>query len=157
VLLVERDRVGGAGIHAGALSSKTLWHLSNDYAIAARTDRGYAARQLEVSYQAVMDTVRNAVTECRRSLELQLEYFARPSEHGGQLWFRRGTARFHDPNTVEVTESDGSATLYAADRFLIATGSRPRLPAGIDVDETHVVTSDHIETLDHFPESMVIV
>ena len=28
VALVERDRTGGAGIHAGALSSKTMWHLS---------------------------------------------------------------------------------------------------------------------------------
>lgn len=42
VLLVERDRIGGAGIHAGALSSKTMWHLSNDYALACRTDRGFA-------------------------------------------------------------------------------------------------------------------
>ncbi len=48
VLLVEKDRVGGAGIHCGALSSKTLWHLSNDYATAARTDRGYRATGLEV-------------------------------------------------------------------------------------------------------------
>ena len=39
VLLVERDRIGGAGIHAGALSSKTMWHLSNDYANACRTGR----------------------------------------------------------------------------------------------------------------------
>ena len=29
VLLVERGRVGGSGIHAGALSSKTMWHLSS--------------------------------------------------------------------------------------------------------------------------------
>ncbi|RYE88213.1 MAG: FAD-dependent oxidoreductase, partial [Myxococcales bacterium] len=54
VALVERDRVGGAGIHAGALSSKTMWHLSNDYAMACRSDRGYQARDVELSYGAVV-------------------------------------------------------------------------------------------------------
>ena len=29
VCLIERDRVGGAGVYNGALSSKTLWELSN--------------------------------------------------------------------------------------------------------------------------------
>ena len=46
VLLVEKGRLGGAGLHAGALSSKTMWHLSNDFALAARTDRGFVAEGL---------------------------------------------------------------------------------------------------------------
>src|ERR1043165_482765 len=71
VLLVERGRVGGAGIHEGALSSKTLWHLANDYAMATRVDRGYRARDVDVSYPDVMATVRRAVDECRGHLERQ--------------------------------------------------------------------------------------
>ena len=39
VALVERGRVGGAGIHSGALSSKTMWHLSNDVFRALRTEK----------------------------------------------------------------------------------------------------------------------
>ena len=31
VLLVERDRIGGAGIYDGALSSKTFWEISKEY------------------------------------------------------------------------------------------------------------------------------
>jgi dihydrolipoamide dehydrogenase len=30
VLLIEKDKVGGAGIHHGALSSKTWWELSRE-------------------------------------------------------------------------------------------------------------------------------
>jgi len=42
-----------------ALSSKTMWHLSNDYAVAARTDRGYRAPGgLDVSYPNVIESVR---------------------------------------------------------------------------------------------------
>ena len=32
VILIEKDRVGGAGIYNGALSSKTLWELSEKVA-----------------------------------------------------------------------------------------------------------------------------
>src|SRR5205085_8499114 len=41
--------------------------------------------------------------------------------------------------------------------FLLSTGSRPRIPDGITVCGKTVVTSDHIESWERFPESMVIV
>ena len=31
VLLIEKDKVGGAGIYDGALSSKTMWEFSSKY------------------------------------------------------------------------------------------------------------------------------
>ena len=43
VCLIERGSLGGAGIHNGALTSKTLWELSRDYSKALRRDRGFAA------------------------------------------------------------------------------------------------------------------
>ncbi|HQY63411.1 MAG TPA: FAD-dependent oxidoreductase, partial [Polyangiaceae bacterium] len=85
VLLVEKGRVGGAGLHAGALSSKTMWHLSNDYAGACRTDRGYRARDVEVSYRAVMGSVRAAVREREELLTRQLAGLATPDARGGEI------------------------------------------------------------------------
>ncbi|MBX3199744.1 MAG: NAD(P)/FAD-dependent oxidoreductase [Labilithrix sp.] len=158
VLLVERDRTGGAGIHAGALSSKTMWHLSNDYAIARLTDRGYRAPGgIEVSYASVMESVRTAVAERRSILDRQLEALSKPSARGGVVTLVRGEARFVSPTSVEVTKHDGTRETVEAKNFLVATGSRPRVPAGIVVDGDAVVTSDHIESWSSFPESMVIV
>ena len=31
VLLIEKDKLGGAGIYDGALSSKTFWEISKEY------------------------------------------------------------------------------------------------------------------------------
>ncbi len=157
VLLVERARVGGAGLHAGALSSKTMWHLSNDYAGACRTDRGYRARELEVSYRAVMESMRTAVREREELLKRQILGLAAPSANGGVVEFRQGTARFVSPHAVSVVDAAGAATRYEADNFVIATGSRPRVPEGIEVDGERVVTSDQVEDFPDFPESMVIV
>lgn len=157
VLLVERERVGGVGIHSGALSSKTMWHLSNDYSVACLTDRGYRATSgIDVSYPSVIESVRMAVSERRALLERQLEGLAR-SGNGGVVTLLRGQARFVDAHTVEVKKADGTSEKIEAKNFLVATGSRPRVPDGIPVDGDVVVTSDHIESWTKFPESMVIV
>ena len=158
VLLVERDRVGGSGIHSGALSSKTMWHLSNDYSIARQTDRGYRAPGgVEASYSSVIECVRLAVAERRALLDRQLEGLSKPSSKGGVVTLVRGDARLSSSHTIEVKKNDGTWETFAAKNFLVATGSRPRVPDGMPVDGDVVVTSDHIESWSHFPESMVIV
>lgn len=158
VVLVERDRVGGAGIHSGALSSKTMWHLSNDYAIAKRKDRGYRAPGgLDVSYASVIESVRMAVGERRSLLDRQLAGLSKPSPCGGTVSLVRGEARFVSPTAVEVRRGDGTIEKIEAKNFLVATGSRPRVPDGIPVDGDVVVTSDHIESWSRFPESLVVV
>ncbi len=157
VLVIEKGKIGGAGIHAGALSSKTMWHLSNDYANACRTDRGYHARDIEVSYRAVMDTVRSAVREREVTLTRQLTGLSETAPNGGSVHLRRGTAKLVGPHTVSVLETSGTTVTYEADNFVIATGSKPRVPDGIVVDGERIVTSDQIEDFPDFPESMVIV
>lgn len=157
VLLIEKGRLGGAGLHAGALSSKTMWHLSNDFAGACRTDRGYRARDVEVSYGAVMASVRAAVGEREELLTRQLAGLTTPSASGGVVDLRRGTAKLVSPHEVVVTAADGQTTRYEATNFVIATGSRPRVPEGIVVDGERIVTSDQIEEFRDFPESMVVV
>lgn len=158
VVLIERDRVGGAGVHSGALSSKTMWHLSNDYAIAKMKDRGYhAPGGLEVSYASVIKSVRTAATERRELLDRQLEALSKPSSRGGVVSLVRGKGKFISPHAVVVAKNDGTIERIEATNFLIATGSRPRVPDGIPVDGETVVTSDHIEAWSRFPESLVIV
>lgn len=159
VVLVERASVGGAGVRAGALSSKTMWHLSNDYALATRGDRGFRAPGgIEVSYPRVIESVRAAVTERQGLLDRQLERLMLGGGDGrGVVSLMRGNARFVAPHEVEVTRADGTVEIVRADHFVIATGSVPRVPEGIDVDGAIVVTSDHIEDFPEFPESMVVV
>lgn len=157
VALVEAGRVGGAGIHAGALSSKTMWHLSNDFSIARRTDRGYAAKEVEVSYPNVCASIHNAVAERRGTLEKQLDRLKVPSKTGGVVELVRGTARFVSSHAVEVVREGAPPVVFEAKNFLVATGSKPRIPDNIPVDGDRIVTSDQIESFGKFPESMVIV
>jgi dihydrolipoamide dehydrogenase len=153
VCLIERSRLGGTGIRNGALSSKTLWHLSNDYARATRSDRGYRLSGLELDYNEVMRCVEEAVSEREGFFEVQAAQLS-------GITLCRGTATFTSPFSVKVTAAESSvepSRIIEAKNFLIATGSTPRIPGGVEVDGTWVMTSDHIERMGHFPESLVVV
>lgn len=157
VALVESGKVGGAGVHHGALSSKTLWHLSNDYLRSRRSDRGYLPCTGEVAFDKVMRCVRDATIERSSIFEYQLDALIRPNEDGGVVELHRSHAVFTSPHTLELTRSDGSKYELAADHFLIATGSRPRALPGVEIDGRRIVTSDEIEDLPDFPRSMVVI
>lgn len=152
VLLVERDRLGGAGIHHGALSSKTLWEMSKDYATARRTDRGYRARDLELSYPQVIAAVRAAEDERELVLRRQIHAFS-----GRGLDLRRGVGRLTGPHTLQITNRDGQVDTIESAHFVIATGSRPRQLPGVFADGVHVITSDHVEELTDFPQELVVL
>ena len=55
VCIIERKCLGGAGLHNGALSSKTLWELSRDYRNAIRQDRGYKTGEYRKVFAGLED------------------------------------------------------------------------------------------------------
>jgi dihydrolipoamide dehydrogenase len=157
VALVESNKIGGAGVHRGALSSKTLWHLSNDYVRSRRNDRGYLPCSGEVVFDDVMRCVRDATGERAGIFEYQLDALATPRADGAVVDLHRARAEFVDAHTLELTREDGSKYALAANHFLIATGSKPRPLAGVEIDGRRIVSSDEIEELHDFPRSMVVV
>jgi dihydrolipoamide dehydrogenase len=161
VCLVERGRLGGTGVHNGALSSKTLWELSCDYRCARRRDRGYVASDLQVHFDAVMQVVEEATGSKVEQMQRQLRALApSPSEREGQgsIALVEGSARFVDPHVVEVSGvGTGESRRIHADAFIVATGSHPRSLPDIEVDGQRIITSDHIGRLPRFPRSLVVL
>lgn len=159
VCLVERGRLGGAGVYNGALSSKTLWELSCDYRGARRRDRGYVATDLQVHFDAVMQVVEEATGAKEQQIQRQLRALAQPGLDGpGSITHVRGMARFLDPHTIEVEGSDtGDTRKISADHFIVATGSHPRNLPDVEIDGRRIITSDHIGRLERFPRSLVVL
>lgn len=164
VCLVERGRLGGAGVHNGALSSKTLWELSCDYRCALRRDRGYVASDLQVHFDAVMQVVEEATGAKVAQMQRQLAALAPRDdqplrrESPGTITLVEGSARFVDAHTLEIAGAGtGESRRIHADAFIVATGSRPRSLPDIEVDGRRIITSDHIGRLPRFPRSLVVL
>lgn len=149
VLLVEKTRIGGAGIYNGVLTSKTLW----DQALKAASIRELIPNY-EVSFNDVSKVVNEAVFERKTQMTVHLQLLQNLKNR--LFFYEKGTAMLIDKNTIVITKDDTSKTV-TADFILLATGSRPRIPFNIAVDEKIIVTSDGIMNFNMFPESIVVL
>jgi dihydrolipoamide dehydrogenase len=154
-LLVEKDKIGGAGVTNGALSSKTWWELSRETASFRKNLHRFNLEEPTINYKEIQDEVRRAVDERKSMLNEHMD-FLRNLNHGISLDFKKGTAKLLSKNEIEI-ESNGVKEIVWADYIVLATGSRPRLLPELPIDEKIVMTSDGIESMEDFPDSMVIV
>ncbi len=151
VLLIEKHRVGGAGVYDGVLTSKTMWEHSMRVSTIREAVPGF-----QTDYRDVRRVVDEAVAERKEQMEEHLRLLATAVEKD-IFHFAHGTARFLDAHTVEITHADGTKRVVTADYILVATGSRPRYIPNIPIDEQTIVTSDGIRNFTDFPESMVVL
>ena len=154
-LLIERNKVGGAGVTNGALSSKTWWELSREAAAFRRNLKRFNIDAPSVNYSEIQREVRHAVQERKSMLEEHVTALSN-SNYARLLEFKYGSAKLLSQHEIEITGKDFKETVIT-DYVILATGSRPRYLADLPIDEQIVMTSEGIENMTDFPESMVIV
>lgn len=154
-LLVEKNRVGGAGVTNGALSSKTWWEISREVSAFRKGLKRYNIPAPPVSFREIQDEVRKVIQGRKSMLEDHMADLHN-SPYNGLLEYKTGEARILTPNEIEIT-SGAQKEIVWADNIILATGSRPRYLPELPIDEKIVMTSEGIEDMEDFPESMVIV
>lgn len=152
VLLIEKSKVGGAGVCNGALSSKTWWELSREAAGFRKNLKRYNIQAPSVAYREIQGEVRKAVEERMTMLSEHMELLKKAK----LLSFKTGTAKLLSQHEVEISNGY-EKEVVGTDYIILATGSRPRFLPEIPIDEKIIMTSDGIENMEDFPESMVIV
>jgi NAD(P) transhydrogenase len=68
-----------------------------------------------------------------------------------------GHARFSDPTHIEVTDARGARHEVEAARTVIASGTTPARPPGVEFDEQTILDSDGILNLAAIPSTLVVV
>lgn len=157
VALVERDQVGGAGIYDGALSSKTLWELSEKVSSVNESivQTGNSQRY-DITWEQVYKTMNEAIFD--RKFQYTCHIKLLQEETLSKLFsFHRGTGKLLSKNEVEINRDNGKQKVVHADYIIIATGSKPRKLPSIPVDEHVIMTSDGIHHLKDYPKSLVIL
>lgn len=151
--LVEQERIGGTGIYNGALTSKTLWELSQRVASANEVTRTRGREPFRLSWEEISKTLNEAVFERKYLYACHMQLLGNDSDRFRHL---RGSGRFVDAHTVAV-DRGGETTMIQADHIVIATGSRPRKLPNIVTDEKRIFSSDGIFAIDDLPKSIVII
>lgn len=151
VLLVEKKRIGGAGVYDGVLTSKTLWEYSMKVSTIRESIPGY-----EVDFDEVVKVQRDAIFERKTQMTVHLQLLENATE-SKLFHYEKGYGKIISKNEVEITKENGEVKVVWAENILICTGSRPRYLPTIPIDEKIIVTSDGVKNFTEFPKSMVIL
>ena len=149
--VVERETlVGGSCLLSGTIPSKAL----REQALRYRRMQGSASSlAVELRGDAPLSALLNGVDAV---IEAQDKYLnAQLNRNGVELI--RGKGVFLGAHRIEVQHLDGSRRVLQAPKVVLATGSRPRHVAAIEVDHEHIVDSDSILSLPYIPRSMLVL
>jgi len=152
VLLVDRDPTpGGECVHRGTIPSKTLRESALYLAGLKQRAAGIATAELGAStkVESLMKRVKHVQHAHEQFMRGQIE---RPG-----VEFVRGRARFTSAHELELAQPGGKKRLVTSDFFVIATGSRPRQPAEMQIDHEQILDSDSILSLIYLPQSLTVL
>ena len=155
VCLIEKERVGGAGVYNGALSSKTLWEISNRVSHINSTLVSGGRSPYEVSWQDVRRQLDEAIFERKFQYSCHIKLLQTETMNK-LLHYERGTGSLVSEHEVKITH-EGTEKIIRGEYIVLASGSRPRSLPNINVDEEFILTSNGIEQLEDYPKSLVIV
>lgn len=155
VCLIEKDKVGGAGVYDGALASKTLWELSEKVRSVNETIVSVGRKKFEISYEEVMKTMNEAIFDRKFQYTCHIKLLQTETTTC-RFTYERGLATMISKNEILIIHEDEEKVIWA-DNIIIATGSRPRKLPNIPCDEKIIMTSDGIHHMSDYPKSLVIV
>ncbi|UPQ87841.1 Si-specific NAD(P)(+) transhydrogenase [Vibrio sinaloensis] len=150
VAIVEKESsVGGGCTHWGTIPSKALRHAVSRI-IEFNNNPLFCHNNTSI-HSTFSNILGHAKSVIDKQTRLRQGFYDR-----NQCSLIFGTARFIDKYTIAVMQSDGTEETYSADRFVIATGSRPYQPADVDFLHERIYDSDSILNLKHDPRHIII-
>ncbi|MCV7178851.1 Si-specific NAD(P)(+) transhydrogenase [Mycolicibacterium sphagni] len=153
VAVIERgEMLGGVCVQTGTIPSKTLRE-----AVLYLT--GMSQRELYGASYRVKDKITPAdlLARTKHVISREVDVVRNQLMRNGVVLYV-GHGRFVDEHTIEVEDPTRAEHVSVCGRHVvIATGTKPARPAGIEFDENRVLDSDGILDLKTIPTSMVVV
>jgi NAD(P) transhydrogenase len=151
VAVVEKRLVvGGVCVGTGTIPSKTFRG-----AVLSFVEHHHVARRNQTQPILARPTADQLLSRVEQVVRREVEVVE------NQLWRNDievllGEASFTDPHTLMVVSEAGARKLTAA-AILIAVGTMPTPPPGVEVDGEVVLSSDNLLQLKRLPRMMVVV
>lgn len=142
--------VGGVCIHTGTIPSKTFREAVL-YLTGLRLRGIYGA-----SYSLKDEiTMEDLLFRCHHVIRREIDIIGHQMKRNG-VTILSGEAAFRSPHELVVRSSQGEQ-LVQAERIIIAVGTVPAQPQGVEVNGRTIITSDMILELQTLPRAMTVV
>jgi dihydrolipoamide dehydrogenase len=153
--IVEGDVMGGTCVNRGCVPSKALLAAAGRVRDMKNADHlkhlGITVDNVSFDRQGIADHAEDLVQTIRGNLTRSME--------GVGVDILTGNAGFVDNHTISYGGAPGTITggKKTAKHIIIATGSKPFVPPGIEIDNKTVFTSDAGLKLDWLPPWVAII
>jgi len=145
IAVVEADRFGGTCLNRGCIPSKMLVYTADVAQVVRQAGRfGIGAEWAGADWAAIRDRVFGRIDP------LPGRAVAHRRADGTDVFL--GEACFLAPKVLRVGDDE-----IRADRFVLAAGSRPRVPPVPGLAGIPYLTSDTVMRLDTLPKSMAVL
>ena len=150
VACVEKEAtLGGTCLNVGCIPSKALLRSSELFAEAAH---GFADHGIKADVSLDLKTLMGRKDKIVGDLTAGIAYLFKKNK----VTHISGAGRITAPGSVVVAGAKSEQTLTAG-RILIATGSQVTPLAGVEIDETRIVSSTGALALKKVPKRLVVV
>jgi dihydrolipoamide dehydrogenase len=150
--IIERYSVlGGTCLNVGCIPSKALLDSSEHYHNAHSTFKthGIDLKDLKVNMPQMLKRKNDVVLDNNKGVEFLMK------KNKIDVYFGHGS--FVTKNRIKVTAPSGNAEEIETSRVIIATGSKPIVPANFNYDKKRVITSTEALNIEKVPASMVVI
>ncbi|WP_329003181.1 mycothione reductase [Kribbella sp. NBC_00709] len=154
VAIVERGTFGGTCLNVGCIPTKMFVHAADLAATPSESSRyGVDEQLLDVRWTDVRDRIFGRIDP----IAAGGSEYRHHNPDNSNVTVYDGTGRFTGFKELTVDNKDGSTSVFSADRFVLATGSRPVVPPIPGLEETGFHTSNTVMRLDELPRRLAII
>ena len=151
VAIIERQRIRRRRVRRHGHHPLEDLPRSGPAHLLAPGARGQDAPDRERGRPSMTQLVGHVARVIEREIDMVHDVMAR-----NDVRLVHGRAAFEDPHTLRV-ETPTGARRMTADNILVAVGTRPSRPPGVEVDGKTITTSDSVLNLEQLPRTMVVV
>ncbi len=150
--IIERyPTLGGTCLNVGCIPSKALLDSSEHYHAAKEkfNTHGIELENLRVNMPQMIRRKNEVVHDNNKGVEFLMK------KNGIDVYHGHGS--FIGPKKIKITTREGIAQEIETDRAIIATGSKPIVPADFNYDKKRVITSTEALQIEQVPGSMLVI
>ncbi|MGQ8869869.1 dihydrolipoyl dehydrogenase [Myroides sp. TSA_177.3] len=150
--IVEKyEGLGGTCTHVGCIPTKALLDSTHHYADAQHKFKSYGIeiQDIQLNFNQIFQRKDEVILKNTQGLDFLMQK--------NKITRLHGTASFQNNTTITVTSPKGERIQVEADRFIIATGSKPATLPGITLDKKRIISSTEALSLTQKPNSIIIV
>lgn len=152
VLVVDKGRrLGGVSVHTGTIPSKTLRETVLN--LSGWRERGFYGRGYRVKQDI---SAADLIERMRKTLDHEVEILQHQFNRNGVRCLR-AAARFLGPGRIALTDDNDTVSEVAYHKALIAVGTRPHRPDGVNFESDRIFDSDEIVELPSMPRSLTVI